>query len=28
MFFPCFLFTIAGHHLLEKLIRNKVCVSG
>lgn len=24
MFFPCFLFTIAGHHLLEKLVRNKV----
>jgi chromate transport protein ChrA len=27
MFFPCFLFTIAGHHLLEKLVRNKVCVA-
>jgi len=25
MFFPCFLFTIAGHELLEKLVRNKVC---
>ena len=24
MMFPCFLFTIAGHHLLEKLVRNKV----
>lgn len=24
MFFPCFVFTIAGHNLLEKLIRNKV----
>jgi chromate transport protein ChrA len=24
MFFPCFVFTIAGHELLEKLIRNKV----
>lgn len=24
MFFPCFLFTIAGHSLLEKLVRNKV----
>lgn len=24
IFFPCFLFTIAGHHLLEKLVRNKV----
>ncbi|KAK0727563.1 hypothetical protein B0T26DRAFT_738230 [Lasiosphaeria miniovina] len=23
MFFPCFLFTIAGHELLEKLVRNK-----
>ncbi|KAH6719696.1 chromate transporter-domain-containing protein [Leptodontidium sp. 2 PMI_412] len=23
MFFPCFLFTIAGHSLLEKLVRNK-----
>jgi hypothetical protein len=23
MFFPCFLFTIAGHNLLEKLVRNK-----
>jgi chromate transport protein ChrA len=27
MFSPCFLFTIAGHSLLEKLIRNKVCLS-
>jgi len=26
MFFPCFLFTIAGHELLEKLVRNKVCI--
>ena len=25
MFFPCFVFTIAGHELLEKLVRNKVC---
>lgn len=24
MFFPCFLFTVAGHSLLEKLVRNKV----
>ena len=24
MFFPCFVFTIAGHHLLEKMVRNKV----
>lgn len=24
MFFPCFLFTIAGHELLETLVRNKV----
>ncbi len=24
MFFPCFLFTIAGHDLLEKLVHNKV----
>jgi hypothetical protein len=24
MFFPCFLFTIAGHELLEKLVRNQV----
>jgi chromate transport protein ChrA len=24
MFFPCFLFTIAGHSLLEKLVHNKV----
>ncbi|CUS11462.1 unnamed protein product, partial [Tuber aestivum] len=23
MFFPCFLFTVAGHELLEKLVRNK-----
>ncbi|KAG8815676.1 hypothetical protein FRC17_000626 [Serendipita sp. 399] len=23
MFFPCFLFVIAGHHLLEQLVRNK-----
>ena len=27
MFFPCFLFTIAGHNLLEKLVRNKVKLS-
>jgi hypothetical protein len=27
MFFPCFVFTIAGHSLLEKLVRNKVCPS-
>lgn len=26
MFFPCFLFTIAGHSLLENLITNKVCL--
>jgi chromate transport protein ChrA len=25
IFFPCFVFTIAGHKLLEKLVRNKVC---
>jgi hypothetical protein len=24
MFSPCFLFTIVGHHWLEKLVRNKV----
>ena len=24
MFMPCFLFTIAGHEVLEKLVRNKV----
>jgi hypothetical protein len=24
MFFPCFVFTIAGHTMLEKLVRNKV----
>ncbi|KAG0634719.1 chromate transporter-domain-containing protein [Tuber brumale] len=24
MFFPCFLFTVAGHELLEKLVRNKL----
>lgn len=24
IFFPAFLFTIAGHHVLEKLVRNKV----
>lgn len=24
MFFPCFVFTVAGHELLEKLVRNKV----
>ena len=27
MFFPCFVFTIAGHTLLEKLVRNKVRLS-
>jgi chromate transport protein ChrA len=27
MFFPCFVFTIAGHSLLEKLIHNKVCTA-
>ena len=27
MFFPCFLFTIAGHGMLERLVRNKVCSS-
>ncbi|WEW55081.1 hypothetical protein PRK78_000509 [Emydomyces testavorans] len=27
MFFPCFLFTIAGHELLEKLVRNKLLSS-
>ncbi|KAF7542233.1 hypothetical protein G7Z17_g11755 [Cylindrodendrum hubeiense] len=27
MFFPCFLFTVAGHNLLEKLVRNKVLAS-
>lgn len=27
MFFPCFVFTIAGHGLLEKLVRNKVSQS-
>ena len=25
MFFPCFAFTIIGHHVLEKLVHNKVC---
>lgn len=25
MFMPCFIFTIAGHEILEKLVRNKVC---
>ena len=24
MFFPCFLFMIIGHHMLEKLIQNQV----
>jgi len=24
MFLPCFIFTVAGHELLEKLVRNKV----
>ncbi|KAM7193074.1 chromate transporter domain containing protein [Naviculisporaceae sp. PSN 640] len=27
MFFPCFVFTIAGHELLEKLVRNKFLAS-
>ncbi|KAK4112655.1 chromate transporter [Canariomyces notabilis] len=27
MFFPCFLFTIAGHELLEKLVRNQFLAS-
>jgi hypothetical protein len=27
MFFPCFMFTIIGHHLLEKLVRNQVRIS-
>lgn len=27
MFFPCFVFTVAGHELLEKLVRNRVCSS-
>lgn len=27
MFFPCFLFAIAGHSLLEKLVQNKVRTS-
>jgi chromate transport protein ChrA len=27
MFFPCFLFTIAGHELLEKLVRNEFLAS-
>lgn len=27
MFFPCFLFTIAGHSLLEKLVHNKVRIN-
>ncbi|KAL8367168.1 hypothetical protein RB599_010256 [Gaeumannomyces hyphopodioides] len=27
MFFPCFLFTIAGHEVLEKLVRNKFLAS-
>jgi hypothetical protein len=26
MFFPCFVFTVAGHELLEKLVRNKVSI--
>ena len=25
IFFPCFAFTIIGHHVLEKLVHNKVC---
>jgi len=25
MFFPCFVFTILGHDLLESIVRNKVC---
>ena len=27
IFMPCFIFTIAGHELLEKLVRNKVTTS-
>ncbi|KAG7294510.1 hypothetical protein NEMBOFW57_004585 [Staphylotrichum longicolle] len=27
MFFPCFMFTIAGHNLLEKLVRNQFLAS-
>ena len=27
MFFPCFVFTIAGHDLLEKLVQNQVSTS-
>ncbi|KAK1756596.1 chromate transporter-domain-containing protein [Echria macrotheca] len=27
MFFPCFVFTVAGHELLEKLVRNKFLAS-
>ncbi|KIW13672.1 hypothetical protein PV08_08863 [Exophiala spinifera] len=27
MFLPCFIFTIAGHELLEKLVRNKILSS-
>jgi hypothetical protein len=27
MFMPCFIFTIAGHDLLEKLVRNKVSLA-
>jgi hypothetical protein len=26
MLSPCFIFTIIGHHALEKLVRNKVCL--
>lgn len=25
MFMPCFLFTVAGHEVLERIVRNKVC---
>ncbi|CAG7848117.1 SubName: Full=Uncharacterized protein {ECO:0000313/EMBL:CCA73156.1} [Serendipita indica DSM 11827] len=28
MFFPCFLFVIAGHNLLERLVRNKFLAAG
>lgn len=27
MFFPCFVFTIAGHKLLEKLVRSEILAS-
>ncbi|KIM25118.1 hypothetical protein M408DRAFT_223676 [Serendipita vermifera MAFF 305830] len=28
MFFPCFLFVIAGHHLLERLVQNRFLAAG